>query len=120
MTRRTVPAARKRAAQRRRLSAAKLDEMIDEATVDAYGESEQLAGFFMMFEEHLAVPFETEVLGAEVTVEGIDIGDDERIGAVCVRGKLRQRISILDLPLPDPPPGGSEWIEAYRRWARGR
>ena len=28
--------------------------------------------------------------------------------------------AILDLPLPDPPPKGSEWIDAYRRWARGR
>jgi hypothetical protein len=26
---------------------------------------------------------------------------------------------ILELPLPDPPPGGWHWIEAYRRLARG-
>jgi hypothetical protein len=33
--------------------------------------------------------------------------------------RSRQRIGILDLPLPDPPPDGAEWIEAYRRWACG-
>jgi len=27
-----------------------------------------------------------------------------RIVAVCRRGRSRQRIGILDLPLPDPPP----------------
>jgi len=48
------------------------------------------------------------------------VTDDERIVAVCERSKSRQRIPIVDLPLPDPPPEGSEWIDAYRRWARRR
>jgi hypothetical protein len=73
-----------------------------------------------MFEEHLAMPFTTEVLGVEVTVDRVDITVDDRIVAVCSRGKSRQRVPILDLPLPDPPPKGSEWIDACRRWARGR
>lgn len=119
MTRKTKPLARKKSSHSRQLSAAKLKEMIEEATVDAYDESEQTTGFYTMFEEYLALPFKTEVPGVEVTVERIDITDDERIVVVCVRGKARQRIPILDLPLPEPPPEGSEWIEAYRRWARG-
>jgi hypothetical protein len=40
--------------------------------------------------------------------------------AICARGRLRQRISILDLPLPRRVPDGAEWIEAYRAWARAR
>jgi hypothetical protein len=40
------------------LSKAKLDEMIEEAIVDAYGESEQTLGFYTMLEDNLAVPFE--------------------------------------------------------------
>jgi len=32
--------------------------------------------------------------------------------------KYRQEIPVLDLPLPDPPPAGWEWIAAYRQWAR--
>lgn len=110
----------KKAARRKEPSPARLNELIAEATVDAYDDSEQMTGFYTMFEEHLALPFATEVLGVEVTVDRVDISDDERIVAVCTRGKSRQRIPILDLPLPDPPPGGSEWIDAYRRWARGR
>lgn len=88
--------------------------------MDAYGASEQMTGFYTMFEEHLGLPFKTEVLGVEVTVARVDISDDEHIVAVCTRGKSRQRIPILDLPMPAPPPEGSEWIDAYRRWARGR
>lgn len=49
-TRRTPP----------RLSKAKLAEMIEEATVDAYGESERATGWFTMIEQHLALPFETK------------------------------------------------------------
>jgi len=99
---------------------AKIDEMIEEATVDAYGESEQVTGFFTLLEEQLKRPFKTEMLGVEVTVVQLNMTDDEQIVAVCSRGKSRQRIPILDLPLPNPPPEGWEWIEAFRHWGRGR
>jgi hypothetical protein len=102
------------------LSAAKLDKLIEEATVDCYNDSEVLTGFFTMIEENLATPFVTQVLGLEVHVSRIDLTDADRIVAVCVRGGARQAIPILDLPLPDPPPKGAEWIEAYRRWARSQ
>ncbi|MEK7668551.1 MAG: calcium-binding protein [Gemmatimonadota bacterium] len=104
---------KKRAA---RPSPTQLDRLIAEATVDAYNESEQVGGLYTMMEESLAVPFTTELLGVAVTVEGVDLTDDDRIVAVCRRGKTRQRISILDLPLPEPPPQGAQWIHAFRRW----
>lgn len=91
--------------------------MIEEATVDAYGEAEQLAGLYTMLEEHLAVPFETTVLGVPVIVKVIDLTDRDEIVAICSRGRCRQAIPILDLALPSPAPVGAEWIEAYRYWA---
>ena len=110
----------KRNPRSRSLTRAKLDQMIEEATVDAYGESEQTGGFLTLLEERLQLPFNTEVLGTQVTVERVDLTDDGQVVAVCSRGKLRQRIPILDLTLPDPPPKGAEWIEAFRRWARAK
>jgi hypothetical protein len=101
-------------------SSAKLNQMIEEAIVDAYGESEQITGFYTMLDDNLALPFVTQMLGVEVTVERIDMTEDAQIVAICARGKARQRVPILDLPLPDPPPRGSEWIDAFRRWGRGR
>ncbi len=94
--------------------------MIEEATVDACDESEQATGWFTMFEEHLGTPFETKVLGSAVTVASIDLRDGGQIVALCTRGRERQTISLLDLPLPSPRPAGSEWIEAYRYWLGGR
>jgi hypothetical protein len=99
------------------LGRAELEAMVDEATVDAYGEDEQLTGLFTMIEENLALPFNATVLGVEVTVRGVDLGQDGRIVALCPRGPDRHRIGILDLPMPTPAPGGAEWIEAYRHWA---
>ena len=99
-----------------RLSKARLAEMIEEATVDAYGESEQTTGWFTMIDQNLAMPFETTVLGVPVRVERIALNASEQIVAVCRRGRNRQTLPILDLPMPNPPPEGAEWIEAYRQW----
>lgn len=104
----------------RSVSRQRLDKMIKEATVDCHNESEQVCGLFTMLEENLSVPFTTVLLGVEVTVESLDLNDAEKIVAVCKRGSEKQRVPILDLPLPNPKPAGSDWIEAYRRWAKGR
>jgi hypothetical protein len=103
----------------RRLSKARLDELVEEALVDAYGESEQATGFYTMIENDLCLPFETEMLGVTVTVESIDITEDDQLVAVCRKGKDRQRISLTDLPLPKTLPEGGEWIVAYRYWRTG-
>jgi hypothetical protein len=99
-------------------SQAGLDALIEEATVDCYNDHEQVAGLFTMIDEHLAVPFDTEVLGVTVTVTKVDLTIDHEIIAICRRDGHKQTIPILDLPLPAPPTDGAEWIEAYRRWRR--
>ena len=114
MTRRTTP-------KRERWPPAKtkLAALIEEAIVDAYGESEQRTAFYTLLDQHLETPFETKVLNVTVTVERIDMTEDEQIIAICRRGRSLQAIPILDLPLPKPRPAGVEWIEAYRSWAAG-
>ena len=107
----------RRKRRRSGLSAATLDTLIAEALVDAYGDSEQRTAFFTAMEDALALPFTTQVLGVDMIVERLDLTADEQIVAVCRHGRAQQRIPILDLPLPDPPPQGTDWIEAYRRWA---
>ena len=102
-----------------RINKAQLEVLIAEATVDAYNASEQAVGFFSMIEDNLRVPFETEILDAKAIVERVDITENDEIVAVCRRDSKRQRISILELPLPFPPPEGAKWIAAFRYWKRG-
>jgi hypothetical protein len=96
----------------------RLDALIEEATGDCYDETEQAIGLFTMIEDHLELPFRTRILGLDVTVVAVEQSDDGSPVAVCRRGPETQRISLLDLPLPSPPPKGAEWIAAYRHWAR--
>ena len=101
------------------VSKARLEEMIEEAVVDAYTEEEQAGGFLVMIQEHLALPCPVTILGADAVVEKIDMARDGRIVAICRCGKVRQKIDILDLPLPAPAPAGAEWITAYRHRRKG-
>jgi hypothetical protein len=69
------------------LSEEELDDLVEQAIVDAYGDDEQLTAFCTLIEDNLALPFTT---------------------------------IVLDLPLPEPAPSGSEWIAAFRHWAGGQ
>ena len=87
--------------------------------LNCYNPSEQATGWLTMIEEHLKLPFETHLLGVAVIVERVDMNQNEDIVAICHRGKHRQTVPILDLPLASPLPAGAEWVEAYRRWVGG-
>lgn len=99
------------------MSRAQLDALVEEATVDSNGVDEQIMGLYTMIADNLATPFQTTVLGVEVTVGDIDLTSRNTIVAHCSRGAFEQVIDVLELPLPTPPPAGTERIEAYRHWA---
>lgn len=102
-----------------KLNKARLEALVAEAVADAYGDEEQKVGFLTMLQEHLALPFSVGILGVEAIVGKVDMTRDGRIVAICQRQGIRQRVEILDLPLPKPAPAGSEWIAAYSYWSRG-
>ena len=93
-----------------------LKSLIEDATMDCYGESEEATGLFTAMEENLSLPFSATVFGIVVNVEKLDIDSRDTILAVCTHQRRRETIRVLDLHLSDPPPEGAEWIEAYRLW----
>jgi hypothetical protein len=94
-----------------------LEALVSEALVDAYGPDGELTAWSAVLEDALAVPSTTTVLGREVTVTKLEIPENGGIRAVCVAEGHRQRIAPTDLPLPEPPPVGAEWVAAYRWWS---
>lgn len=102
------------------LPTAHLEDLIAEAIMDCYDEHEQLIGFFTMIEDNLVLPFTTKILGVEVRVERIKLNNADEIVAICRRGRARQPIPIIDLPLSNPRPKGADWIDAYKLFKTGR
>ena len=101
------------APRRLRIPPARVDGMIEEAIVGAYTEGEQAVGFHATVEQHLAVPFETVVLGAPVTVKKIDVTVRGELVAVCYREPARKasRSSICQCRIHHRPAGnGSKRI----------
>lgn len=105
-------------APRTRWTKGKLEALIQRAVADAQDPEEEQMGFYTAIEENVKFPFTVSVLGAEMAVQGIDVGEDDEIVAVCLRDRRRQTVPLLDLPLPKPLPEGAEWIEAYRLWVK--
>jgi len=96
----------------------KLDRLIEEATVDAYDESEQAAGFMAMMEDNMTCPFTARVVGELVDVEGFDSkGCTPVIYAVCRRNRKKYFAEVTTLEWEGKPPKGAEWIDAYKAWA---
>jgi hypothetical protein len=127
-----VPAAVRRGASNRKVakrrrptrswppSPHRLDALIEQATVDAYGESEQATAFLTALEEYLTLPFGATVLGETVIVEKIDLNRADELIAICRHRGKRQKVRLVDLELAVPGPGGAEWVAAYHRWSRRR
>lgn len=57
-----------------------LDELIEEITIDAYGDDEQLWAFRQAFEDALSLPADGFVIGEPVAVVEIDYDGNERRG----------------------------------------
>ena len=100
------------------LNLAVLDALIDEITVDAYGEDEQLWAFRQAFEDNVAVPCDGYLIGDPVSVIEFDYDGNERRGltAKCRRADGRQHIlAASDVTLP-PGTEGARYLAAYRKW----
>jgi hypothetical protein len=57
-----------------------LDKLIEEITVDAYGDDEQLWAFRQAFEDDVALPADGFVIGEPVSVIAVDYDGNERRG----------------------------------------
>jgi hypothetical protein len=91
-------------------------ELVEEATVDTYGNEEEAGGWLTMIDDNVGFPFDVELLGVTVTVVGVEMTDACELVALCRRGKNRLKFSLLELPLPSPSLKGVVWIEAFQRW----
>jgi hypothetical protein len=108
------------------LSEEELDALVEEATVDAYNNEEQLGGFAVMIEDNLEMPFETTVLGVMVTVKGVTQTESGSSRAASATDSTRRSLSLTcrcpsrrrRVPSGSPPtstgPGTRERVSVLR------
>ena len=95
----------------------RIDELIDEATVDCYGESEEHTGLLTMTQDNVVCPFRAKVIGEEIEVIALEWPDSGYgMMAVCERKGKKYRVDITSLEGVKPLPEGFEWIAAYLAW----
>ncbi len=98
----------------------RLQELIEEATVDCYDEEEEMTGLWTMIEENVICPFRARVAGEIVTVTGFVWTPNSRgFMAHCERNGQRYQVDLHSLEWSEPRPAGFEWIEAYFEWQKG-
>jgi hypothetical protein len=94
-----------------------LDRLIEEITVDAYNEDEQLMGFENAFDEEADFPCPGTVVGEEVEVLSVSVKNGRReLIATCARGTKKYDLALLDIAVRGDP-ATSRLIAAYRRWS---
>jgi hypothetical protein len=80
----------------------RLEALLEEATVDCYGEDEEFTGMMCAL----------GVIGIDERRSGLRRGVVARVR----RGGEKYRAGLAELEFVDPDPASAEWLEAYRYW----
>lgn len=97
---------------------AELDSLIDEITIDAHDQDEQLMGFENAFGEDANLPCHGRVVGQDIEILSISRADNRaELIATCQRDGRRYEIALLDIDI-NADLDTSRLIAAYRRWIR--
>jgi len=93
-----------------------LDSLIDEITIDCYGEDEALMGFENAFDEHARFPCRGTIIGEAVKVISVGPRNGRReLIATCEHHGRRHDIALLDIDVRADPTT-ARLTAAYRRW----
>ena len=96
----------------------RLEELIEEATVDCYDEEEQHSGLLTMIEDEVVFPFDAKIMGEIFQITGM-AWPDHGFGLqfTCETNGIIYTIDADSIEWVEPLPEGFEWIEAYFAWS---
>jgi hypothetical protein len=98
----------------------RLQALLEQTTVNCYGEEEEFSGVLCTLDDNLSFPLQAEALGEQVEVIGLD---DRRsslrkgIVARVRKGGREYAVGLADLNFIAPDPTSAEWLAIYRYWA---
>lgn len=99
----------------------RLEELVEEATIDCYDEYEAFAGMEVALTDELAFPLTATAPGDPVTVTGIDSRSSPKRGIMATvdKGGTSYAFPLSELEFVDPDSSSEEWIAAFRLWMDG-
>ena len=97
-----------------------VEEAIEEATVDAYGDDEQHTSLLTAIGDELQFPFSAKVLGETVSIVDMEWPENDGHGLdlVVERSGQRHRIEARSVELLHPLPEGHLFLAAYLAWKK--
>jgi hypothetical protein len=102
------------------LSEERLQELLEEATVDAYGDEEEFSSVLITLDENVDWPLSATLAGMPVEVLGLDesaSGLRRGIVARIRRGGKEYKAALSDLTFSDVDETSAEWLAMFRWWA---
>jgi len=94
-----------------------LDALIEELTVDACGDDEQISGFLEGADEALRSGETARIVGVDIELVAVDAGPDARTGLLATVRRQNQTydVALADLDFSPNSELGAV-VAAYRRW----
>lgn len=98
---------------------AKLEALLEEATVSCYDSEEEFWGIFCMLSGRVSFPLRASVQGEAVTLVGLDepsSSPEQGVIARICEGDQEHTVPLAETELVDPDPTSAEWLAAYQLW----
>lgn len=94
-----------------------VDDCIALATLDAYGEYEEAAGWQACLESIFSGTREIKVLGDMATLEGFDLVNELSVVAVCRRRNRTAKVAPESIEFPTMTKIQQLWLQAWKEWS---
>ncbi|MFZ0547938.1 MAG: calcium-binding protein [Candidatus Promineifilaceae bacterium] len=99
----------------------RLQALINEATVDCYGEEEEFWGILAALEDELEFPLKVTLICERVKLIGLDEKESTSRRGIVARVQHKGKeysVSLADLQMGDADSHSAAWLAAHRHWFR--
>ncbi len=101
----------------------KFEAMLEEATIDCYGEEEEFSGVLCALEDKLKFPFGAVVLVRPAKITGIDAENSSLRGGILLKARIdgcakEQGVALFMVDVKDKGSENARWIEFAKWWGR--
>ncbi|MEZ4862582.1 MAG: calcium-binding protein [Caldilineaceae bacterium] len=101
------------------MNQARLEELLEEATVDCYGEEEVFWGIVTTLQDNLNFPLRAQAMGEPVEVIQLDEERSSTQRGIVARVRKDGKeysTSLSELTFMQLDPDSAEWLAMYRYW----